>query len=286
MISIKYKNAYGEISMGGARHPTHRVLTITGVGIPDATRNTVQYYGEPGQECIHEQINFRTISLSVEVDNRGGRGKIELERMAKILSHPGTLTIKTMRRTRCIYCNRCTSFSDSDRTELYRKTVLQFVCDNPYFEDTENTVHDIYIQNKLLTSPFTLPAVFSERIQKTTITNHGDTETEPVIHIYGAENNANTAAENIITIFNATTAQSITVVYELAEGETLTVDIPERKIYSSLDPDTQLFCISDDTFLSDFVLTEGDNLIEVMADCTRKTSVTIEYNNRYLEAIV
>ena len=284
MISIIFTNRLGTIKMGGYFHPTHKVLEITGLSLPELTRNTAKYYDEPGQLLLYERAEPRTVTMNIEVTNHG-RAAQETARMADIMREEGRIIIKTQRRTRCINA-RCTSFDIAVRNALFRRVVIQFICDYPYFRDEENSIVYVYSKQNLLTSPFVLSTIFSSRSETVAVTNRGDIDTEPIIHIFGTGQNTDYAADEIITVTNTTTGQSLKFTYSLDFAETLTADIPNRRIYSSKDTETNLYCISDDTFLSDFVLHPGVNNIVVTADSKREAAVTLEFNNSYAEAIV
>lgn len=284
MIEVRFKNSYGEITLGGGNHPLYRILALDGLTMPDVTRNTAKYYGEPGQELLYRQVDSRTITMSIDIVNRGNPAS-DLIKMQKVLSSPGKLVIRSLMRSRAIEAE-CISFNPDIRNQAYQKLILQFVCDNPYFQDEENTVEYLYTVNNLLKGTFTLPAVFSQRINKKIIHNKGDIKTEPVIHLFASDEQANPGAEELITVRNHTTGQFMKINHEFSNNETLSVDVPQRRLYSSIEPEKPLYCITDDTYLSDFCLATGDNEIEVISDTSRHISVTVEFNNNYREAVV
>ena len=104
--------------------------------------------------------------------------------------------------------------------------------------------------------------------------------------MFASDKQENDAAEEMIIIRNNTTGQFVKVNYVFAYNEILTIDIPERRLYSNINPELNLYCISDDTYLSDFHLISGENEIEVSSDTSRYISVTIEFNNNYREATI
>ena len=86
-------------------------------------------------------------------------------------------------------------------------------------------------------------------------------------------------------ITNLTTNKMIWLKYEAAAGEIIKIDIPKRTITSSINGNI-LVNISDDTFLSDFYLTKGQNLVNVLNYNTNETiKVECIHNNSYIEAV-
>lgn len=287
MFYFKYKSAAGEIVMGGYDHPAARVIEIDGIGLPDVTRNVVSYYGEPGQELLSEHADARTITLSADIVNNGG-GSERLRRLAKVFGEPGTITITARGRTRAIDAV-CSVLEQGDRSRAYRRITAQFICDRPYFRDAERTAARLYSRTKLIgavsAGKLSLPQMFSSRALGGTLVNAGDLPTEPMIGIYGGGSNGNTYTSEYINIMNRTTGQHIKATYIPLNGEVLYIDVAERRIYSSLDRDTPLFCISDDTFLSDFRFEPGKNIIELDIHTNRSATVEFVYDNMYREAV-
>ena len=291
MISVTFTNKYGSIVMGGGEHETHRLLEISGLGLPEVERNTVTYYFEAGQRLLSEHINARTITMSIELQNNG-KLREELSRITRILKDEGVLYIENDLISRRINA-RCVSVNPDKRNVKFQKLVLQFICDYPYFHDKEATRSPVYMTDSLIGAAdenasegsFALPMTFSERYKGNVINNAGDTKTEPVIFIYAGDETGD-SSDNVIIINNTTGARIVIEGYTFSENETLTIDIPSRKIYSSNAPDTLLFCISDDTFLSDFVLVEGENDIDVESNTNRHINAALVFDNNYVEALV
>ena len=108
--------------------------------------------------------------------------------------------------------------------------------------------------------------------------------TEPVFTVYNS--GVSTFAESYgIEIENHTTGQSLLIERHTQSGEAITIDIPARKITSSIAGDITA-SISQDTYLSDFWLAEGANDIEaVNYNAGEDISVVMEYDNKYIEAV-
>lgn len=88
-----------------------------------------------------------------------------------------------------------------------------------------------------------------------------------------------------ISIQNLTTNQHIKLNTQTLLGEVIKIDIPRRKVISSLRGDV-IKVISDDTFLSDFWLDVGNNIIKLTNFNTNEViSAVCEYTNKYIEAV-
>lgn len=174
--------------------------------------------------------------------------------------------------------------------------VLQFVCDNPYFNDFYDT--EIPIFQRIDKLPNTtddtecwyiqLPAVATERITSSVIENKGEIELYPVIQIADSTNNNINNYTDVfgIEIINQTTGAFIHLNYQLLSNDVVTIDLPLRKIISSINGDITNK-ISDDTILSDFVLKCGKNLISCTnLDANREIYVNVKFTNNYAMAVI
>ena len=194
------------------------------------------------------------------------------------------LYIKSEELDRRIYCNQ---IQLPDVTRVLRGKIatfsVQFVCDNPFFEDIDDTVVALYKRTKRLETPFSLPAVFGEIVLGGNIEIKGGVSVEPVISIYYP-----TALEEVesIILTNETTGKRVQLDYAPKGEESVTVDIKNRKIVSSTNGNIINY-LSKDTFLGDFVLERGVNLISLsVGDLTPDFTVECRYNNLYNEAVI
>lgn len=284
-MRIRIENKYGSFSLGGLGKDMFGIKAIEGLGLPDVTLNTVQYAGQAGRETLSVSREYRTITISGDIK---GKDKDRAIRKAiKILSAPVDVLIYVGNRKRRLLC-RCTSFIPPYGNRFFKEFVLQIECDSPYFSDTNETKEAVYREEKKL--PFDYASYFgsSEKAisiltNKAVIINGGDVRAEPVIII---QNTGGTAAlSGGIIIQNETTGQKITLNYATKQEETVTINIPERKIYS--DDGTNLINkLSNDSYLSDFWLEEGANKISVTANSTAETIVAYcSFYNQYLEVM-
>lgn len=284
MFEARFENEYGLIRFGGASGPVFRTIEISGLGPPKKEFNVTGYVNQPGQELISEKDTARTITLAGDIISPGTLQQ-EASRMIKILYHPGRFTILSGNRKRSIGC-RCTDFDDLERHgKDIASMVIQFTCDNPYFTDETRQSVELFQRKNLIKTQFTLPCMFSSRTNRLDIINSGDVRAEPVFTIYNSGNVQAFAESYGIELANHTTGQSILIERHTTNGEVITVDIPNRKITSSIEGDITS-SISQDTYLSNFWLEEGANDVEaVNYNAGEDISVVMTYDNQYIEAV-
>ncbi len=283
MITLIYKNELGEVVMkGGGKDLPFKITAIEGLGLISREYNAAVYSGYDGQETLSARAVARSITIALEVMSKK---VVESMRDAlRVFSQSGMLYIKNEELDRRIYCSQV---QIPDVTRVLRGQIatfaVQFVCDNPFFEDGEDTVVSLYKRTKLLATPFSLPAVFGEIVLGGSIEIKGTVSVEPVISIYYP-----TAIEDVesIILTNETTGKKVQLDYAPKAEDTVMVDIKNRKIVSSVSGNIINF-LSKDTFLGDFVLKRGVNLISLsVGDLTPDFTVECRYNNLYNEAVI
>lgn len=281
-LVIKYKNSQGTVEISGNSAKSIRLIEIEGLGIAEREYITAFFSGYDGQETISSRALPRTVTLSAEIC--GEDISAIAAKTLQILSHPGWLYVENAEMCRRIYCNQV-KIPDLVRVLKGRiaKLAVQFVCDNPYFEDERESTVSLYRQIKNLGTPFTLPAVFGTTIMGAVIKNQGDCVIEPCIYINCPK--ALPDAESV-TITNNTTGKKIVFEYAPDNGDKITVDIKNRKITSSI-AGNLLNNLSDDTFLGDFVLDKGINdLSVVVGNVQSEFTLECKYSNIYCEAVI
>lgn len=166
---------------------------------------------------------------------------------------------------------------------------MQLECDSPYLKDATETKEVIYREDKLLEFKYPKYFDFGNEFKAISVTTHevpvynsGDVKAEPIITII----NTGETAENItgIKIINNTTNQKIRLDYATKAGETIIIDIPERKIYSN-NGENLINLLTDDSYLSDFYLQEGTNIVKVETNLNEKIVAYCSFYNQYLEAM-
>ena len=279
MIRIKFKNDLGEFSMGGGHHEAMNITSLSGFGIPPREMTNINFAGQSGTTTTNIKDNQRIITIGG--DFYGSPQKIE--KIYKILHKKGTLSCRCGSQDFQIECFAINNddFMEYGKSGFY-KFVLQFQADNPYFTDKEQKKYAIYKRVDKIGTPFTLPAVFTERITSTSVIVGGDMSIYPIINIEAQSPSGNYGQ---FTIKNNTTGSFIVINHQLKQGEKITVDIPNRKIVSNIDG-IITNQISDETVLSNFMLVQGENNISV--DKTNANDVfyaEIIYKNLYVSAV-
>ncbi|MBQ7097012.1 MAG: phage tail family protein [Clostridia bacterium] len=281
-VRVRYENALGAVEMTGDGEGDIRIIKMDGFGLAGREYDTVVYSGYDGQETVRSRALPRAITMAVEFC---GLNVAERVRSAlQVLNRKGVLVVEHDEFSRRISCSQVT-VTDSERILKNRIStmVIQFVCDSPYFEDAEDTVVALYRRVKLLETPFSLPSMFGDIIIGADIIVSGAFSVEPVITLYYPD-----ALEQVesIVITNEANGASIRLDYTPSENDVVTVDVKNRKISSSVNGNL-IRNLSDDTFLGDFVLEKGLNVIDVFAgDVSAGFVAECKYNNLYCEAVI
>ncbi len=294
MLHITYQNDIGKLDFkGGKGRNPWRILEIEGLGLTSKSFETAQYPATIGQRTLSETIGARTISIQCDVNSIGSHyggtssNRWEISKALKILNEPGTLLISDGTRARKINA-RCVEAVQGERHGGYSVFAIQFVCDYPYFEDKETSKVPLFKVEHLLEGTFMLPCMFTRRIAKANVVNIGDVDTEPIIRISlnGGTYNGTAGTPGTLVIRNETTKQEIELNLGDAEStKEVIVDIPNRKIYSQ-DNKNLIHHLAPTSFLSDFWLQKGQNLIGVDNYISESCVVECEFSNKYVEAVI
>lgn len=278
-MKLIYENALGRVELTGSGKGTFRLTEIQGLSFPETEADAVRYANEPGQTVTELFVLPRTITASGDICDPKGQ---EAVRAAMVFSVSGTLTVVGARRRRQIRC-RCTSFTPQTRKGCFIPFTLQLICDRPYFEDVTESAVSVARKMASLTSPFTLPTAFSQRISEAKVINCGSVPAMPVIEISAKHA---VACENGIIIRNRTTGASLILSCGILEGETITVDCENRTVFSSIQG-SMLASLSPQTPMSAFFLQIGVNDIAVTIENEAEPIlVRFRFRNQYGEAMV
>ncbi len=277
-MKLIYENESGRITMRGGTGADFNITEITGLSFPDTAVQTVRYPGVPGQTVTGISHFPRTITISGDIKDERG---VLTSRAATVFSSPGTLFVISNRNSRKIEC-RCTNFEPKKRQGIYVPFVMQLVSDYPYFEDVSENCESILKKEKLLCGTVTFPEVFSKRLNEARIVNQGIYKNEPVFKI----NTVNYAeCPDGIIIENLTTGQKLTLSTDVLEGETITIDVGERKITSDL-RGNMIGVMAQNDMLSRMYLAVGINDILVTATNEKEMLlITCTHKNGYVEAV-
>ena len=273
MFTLEYKNEYGVLSFGGGSHPVWNVTEITGLGLADKNISYVTFKGEDGRLTTDMTMKERTITMSGDIisDNLTE----EISRAVNILSHEGDIVINKMR---LIHCNSVV-FPDTKRYGKAAKFTMQFICDEPYFGESDILSKTVLDVKNHISDTFTLPMVFSTYLTSGTINIKGNSKTAPVIYI----TNIGAISSDTITLVNENTGNSISLNYFPESGEIIEIDIDKRSVKGSIFGNL-LHRLAPDTRLSDFYLHYGDNKI-FLENNLEGINVTLKYRNKYASAI-
>lgn len=265
-MRIEFENELGRIEFG--RDKTFKITESDGLGFLARTRSMTGLAGSDGQYCLGEYTGARTITFGGDFCENGN---FHEKRIIKILNKYGTLKIG--RKKIGVLCS---DFTISKKGGGYKSYVLQFTADYPYFSDinAENVI--VYNVTRLIGSPFELPCVFSRRSNEQNVSNSGDVKCEPILKITAiTENNGGN-----ITIENVTVGKRIILNYTMQCGECVTVDTEKRTIVSDINGSI-LYALSNDSFLSDFYLDVGKNIIKVTNASGGEINVKCSYRQCY-----
>lgn len=279
---FEYTNALGSVVMDGSRGSQISITHVEGLGVCEREYTAAVFAGYDGQETVASRALPRCITLGAEL--WGSDISKNIGSILRILSQPGYLYLGEESPEKRIYCNQV-RIPDPARIIKNRLTtlVLQFVCDNPFFQDAKRSVCALYNRSLELSTPFTLPKVFGRTQTKTLVENKGDIAAEPQIRIVCSKEL--TGAQGI-KIRNLTTGKEIGLSCTSREGEEITIDVENRKVYSSVDGN-MLACLTDDTFLGDFIIAPGENHIMMsVGDFTSGFTVECSFYSLYSEAVM
>ncbi len=281
-LKMRYKNKLGEVVMHGSGNSELRILGVEGLGLVEREYSTAVFPGYDGQQTLNSRAVARTVNIILEAI--GGNAEYIVKNALKVFGESGVLYIENGETQRRICCSQ---IYIPDITRVLRKRIasfaVQLICDNPYFEDADDTVVSLFRREKLLSTPFTLPAAFGRIVLGADINVSGSIPAEPVITMYYPKA---LAGKEYVLITNRATGKAIRIDYQPQTDDTVVVDIKNRMVTSSISGNI-INCISDETFLGDFTLAKGYNFITVDAgDIAPDFTVECRYNNLYSEAVV
>jgi len=275
MIRIVFYNDFGEMLFDKDKW---HLTEAEGLAVPTKMISTARYINQPGQRTVYSSENPRTITLSGDINlKKNGSGMFS--DACDVLSKDGILRVETEHFTRQINA-RCIEFVPGARNGPYRSFVVQFLCDIPFFEDTDFTDTVIYERVSLLSKDTVLPAVFSTRIAKGDVFYPGTAFAEPIIYLSIPE------GIGTISITNSTTEGKVAVEYDGSKFSKLIIDVENRTITDE-NGVSRIDTLSDESFFDGFYLQSGDNRIEVInSDVSVDVEARMKYKIRYQEAVI
>ncbi|MBE7015568.1 MAG: hypothetical protein E7417_01955 [Ruminococcaceae bacterium] len=275
MIKLRFYNSIGEVVFD---KKNWRLTAAEGLSLATKSYTAVRYINQPGQTVTSWTDNPRTITLSGDC-NLDILGEEVFSKGAGIFDRAGILEVETHLFKRQIGA-RCIAFEPGEKIGPFRKYVVQFLCDCPYFEDCDYTESVIYERVPMLSADTVLPAMFSKRVSSFSVAYKGAIFSQPIITVSVPE------GKGTIIISNSLTNGKIEVAYDGDLIKKLIIDVENRTITDESGA-SKLDLMTDDSFFEGFFLESGDNQIEV-ANSNSATEIfaTIKYKVRYKEAVI
>lgn len=282
---IELKSENGKFVIG--KNSAAKLLSVSGLGLPQKEVQTITYEGQPGQTTLSETDQYRTITLSFDFEGQAS----EAQRLYKIIYKPVDILFygENMRRK---ISGRVSDMQDLEKVisgQLWN-AAIQFVCDNPYFEDFTKVSTNIFGRSDNLPNNYTdeepkiqLPTIATSRFYQSNVKNRGDFDIFPTIKI----KNTGTGSSESVTVSNLTTGQRLKLNHNIPQNQTVTINVDGRKITDD-SGNMLLKSLDDTTLLKDFKLIPGYNLISIseeeksgaVLDCV------VEFTNKYLTAVI
>lgn len=265
---ILFENNLGKIELAGGLNPLLSPIEISGLFIPEKEIIAAVFKTMAGQKLISSRDKPRIIKITGMLEG-------DLPSAARLLHISGSLTFKTERMSRVIgaRCTDITNYTNNNRL------VLTFMCDNPYFHDGTDLKVTVYSRIEQISTPFTLPAVFTKRVRKGNCKNESTVVSEPEIIIRNMGKNT----ANGFTVLNENTSAKITVNCEIPPGGRVFMNIANRSIVSD-EGENLLPALADNCYLHEFCLAPGDNFLTLDAEDGIECEVI--YNTNYTEAVI
>lgn len=264
---------------------------IEGLGHPGATSQKSQGVVQDGCDAEDALLDNRVIKLSATIRTKDRERLYQLRRRIFRIINPKTYNSKTGKRgelllyytndykTYRIYARVEDSFDFKDRIKNHDKTIISFLCTNPYLLDENDTLTDIKSSKGGIVFPLALPSTFSQVAFYKEVNNEGDTDTPLSIIFNGPAINP--------CIINEATGEYIKVNREIGEREKIVINTESGKetvtlvtpngtenVYNNIDLNSTFF---------DLIV--GKNLLRYSSDSEiTKDTVSIEFANRYTGA--
>lgn len=276
MILI-FKNKFGKLSMGGKSSFTYAIKSISGLGVCNKNYDCITYYGSDGKTTLASSVSSRIITIGFDIINSN---RPLIKKASQVLFCDGILTVVNDGIKRKINYKPL-SLEMGERHGNIQSAVVQLECDNPYFEDLFPKQADLYSKTKNITSPFTLPAVFSTRLNEVVIVNSGDVKTYPTITISPFVSEDTYFSFSII---NHTTDNKLSFSLTACPSETFTIDTENRQATSSLKGNIAQFIT--DGALRNMYLDSGPNNLKLeFSDTSLPVKSSAVYTLKYMEAL-
>lgn len=254
------------------------VFMLTGTGNTDGgtvSRKEISYVDTDGYEITDILFNARTIEIYGFLTASTKEEFEALKQKLIVACNPKKKTLLQYFAHSVSYSANCYPAQLPSFNKINNKSAEFTVYIDLYefyWLSLENLLNPVFEQRDMISSSFTLPAVFSQRINEAEIINDGCAPAYPVFEIYRV---GEFLEENIL-IRNDTTGQCITLNYIPELDEKITIDCYLRKITSSVNGNIIDKITSDSDFIR---YDEGVNKITANGV---GISVLSTHKNKYL----
>lgn len=283
MQNVTFVNSRGESIVFG-NSGIFILQTIEGTGnVPSDIKSTKSPY-QDGSTFIDIQLADRYIPIQGFINAKNQQELYERRReLARILNNklgPGKLVYSNSSRSYAINAISEEGPVFGERYVHANLFTVNFVSNDPFWRDENQTVKGLRFEAGGLTFPLRLPTTFALSAYRGTFINSGDVESPVEIRYQGPATNP--------VVFNETTGEYIKVNYVLQETDTLIINTAfGNKRVEVLNEDgtrTNVFHWIDlgSTF---FQLQPGQNMLKYGSERDsdqQAANVTIYWHNRYL----
>ena len=279
-MEILIRNQNGRFEIGGGKHSVANLLEISGIGLLEKSFDNVVFSGQAGCNVYNSTDKERIITLSLDIVGTPS----DIMNMYSVLQEKCELIFFANGERKRIW-GICLNASEAESIIAKRmyKIVLQFTCEQPYFEDFSEKVINVSARTNMFPSYFrdgagvidlSITPIATTRTTEAKIINRGNVDIRPIIEIVFEETSEG------FEIKNKTSQKSIKVNKSIATGETITVDCDSRKIVSNIDGSI-INKLDDLTYMSEFFIGKGENDVDVTNNKNNKLVAKVKYRNKY-----
>lgn len=262
---------------------------IEGLGNPGGTSQKSQGVIQDGSDAEDVLLDNREIKVNLTIRTKSREKLYELRRKIFRIINSKTYNLATGKRgelllyysndykTYRIYARIEESFDFKERRNNSDKSLISFLCTNPYLLDEEDTIQEIKSSSSGLKFPLILPNRFSKVTFYKEIENEGDTDTSLKIIFKGPSLNP--------CIMNENTGEFIKINKKISDKEQIVIDTESGKeTVNLITPngveDVYNYIDLNSTF---FNLIIGKNILKYSSDKEiTEDTVSVEFTNKYV----
>lgn len=278
MYTAKIENLRGEILQLNGSENNFQVLSITGLNPPQAQINTTTVVGLDGAKFNSAKLETREIVIRLKIN-----GEVELNRQTLYRFFPTKMWCKFYFKceNRDVFIE---GYVESAEVNLFSPAEIMqiaILCPQPYFKSLEAVIDSISKVTPVFYFPFSInidePEIISslDVDQITDIINDSDTDTGLIITI------SVFAAPTKIMIQNTETGEAITLNYQFAAGDLVTINTNKGQKSVTLLRDgvaSNLFAALEKGSVF-FQLVPGDNYFSYMLTGAQDSDVDIIFRH-------